>query len=432
MALSERKRFLYKVYTSAGTFISVWNDVISDFTYSQQLNTAGSAVEVVLGRTSETINPEVYTRILEDGDTRITEEGATRILFADTTFSTGGDSDVALNNKVEVYAFFGDYGQRLTEDGDTRITESGDIMMVEDGAPNGRLIFTGYISKIVSRFGTDETTRVTLMSHGAEMDNYVLEDGSNTTVTYSSYDPSNILKDVLDKFTAAGGLADYSTTSVQDTATTVSYTFRVNTILEAVQKCVELSPTDWFWRYDMANNIIYLNSRPTTPSHYFVKGKHIREIELEQHIEDLVNTVYFTGAETAGVNLFNKYTDATSISTYRRGLNRITDNRVTTDTAAEIISESEIERYKDPIYRTQITIQDKVYRIEDIELGQLVGFRNFGNFIDTLTMQVVGISYSPDAVTLELDSLLPRVSKRVEDIKRNLQQKEYQNNPTAP
>ena len=85
MSLSERKRFLYKVYTSAGTFIGVWNDVLSDFTYSQQLNTAGSAVEVVLGRTSETINPEVYTRILEDGDTRITEEGATRILFADTT-----------------------------------------------------------------------------------------------------------------------------------------------------------------------------------------------------------------------------------------------------------------------------------------------------------------------------------------------------------
>ena len=47
-------------------------------------------------------------------------------------------------------------------------------------------------------------------------------------------------------------------------------------------------------------------------------------------------------------------------------------------------------------------------------------------------MQVVGIDYSPDAIRLQLDTLLPRVSKRLEDIKRNLDKQETLANPTAP
>lgn len=433
MSGSERKRYAYKVYDSANTFVGYWDDVVSDFQYSQQINTAGSTVQVTLGRTSETRVQSLDTRITEASDTRITEDGRTRVAAMSTSFSVGGSSDVALNNNIEVYVFFGQLANRITEAGDTRITESGDIRIAEDGSPNGRLLFTGYISKFVSQFGSQETTIVTLMSHGAELDNYMLEDGSDTTVVYSSQDPTNILKDVLDKFTAAGGLVDYDTSSTQLTNTSVSYTFKVNTVLEAVRKCLDLAPTDWFWRLNMADNILHFNVRPTNVSHTFVLGKHIQNLQLEQHIEEIVNKVYFTGGDTgSGTNLFNKYSDATSIASYRQGLKKITDARVTTDASAEIISESEIDRLKDPIYRSQVTILDKTYSIEDIELGQLVGFRNFGNFIDSLTMQIVGITYRPDEVTLQLDSQLPEVSKRLEDIKRNLTQQEVVNNPTAP
>jgi hypothetical protein len=432
MSLSERKRYAYKIYDSSNTFIGYWDDVVSDFQYSQQLNTAGSAVDITLGRTSETLSQALDTRITEASDTRITEDGRTRVSATTSPFSVGGNSDVALNNNVVVYVFFGQLADRITETGDTRITESGDTRIAEDGSPNGRILFTGYISKFVSHYGSQETTTATIMSHGAELDNYMLESSSNTTVAYSSQDPTTILQDVLDKFTSAGGLADYNSGSTVLTGTTVSYTFKVNTTLEAIQKCLELAPTDWFWRINMADNIIYFNPRPTNTSHTFILGKHIKDLQLEQHIEELVNTVYFTGAESAGVNLFNKYTDATSIASYRPGLKKITDSRVSSNASAEIISESEIDRLKDPIYRSQITISDKVYPIEDIELGQLIGFKNFGNFIDSLTMQIMGITYSPDGVTLELDSLLPQVSKRVEDVRRNLNQQEVINNPSAP
>lgn len=433
MPVTERKRYAYKVYDPDGVFIGYWNDVDSDFQYSQQINTAGSTVRVILGRTSETLVQATDTRITEASDTRITEDSNTRSLATTSPFSVGGNSDVALNNKVVVYVFFGQLADRITEAGDTRITESGDTRIAEDGSPSGRVLFTGYISKFVSQFGSQETTIVTLMSYGAELDNYILEDGSNTTVSYTSDDPTTILQDVLDKFTGAGGLVDYDSTSTTMTGTSVSYDFKVNTILEAVKKCLDLSPTDWYWRLNMADNIIHFRPRPTTPSHTFVLGKHIQNLQLEQHIEEIVNKVYFTGGDTGGgTNLFNKYSDATSIAAYRQGVKKITDVQVITNAEAQTISETEINRLKDPIYRSQITILDKVYPIEEIELGQLIAFKNFGNFIDSLTMQIVGLTYSPDSVVLQLDSLLPEPSKRVEDIKRSLSQQEVINNPSAP
>ncbi len=164
-----------------------------------------------------------------------------------------------------------------------------------------------------------------------------------------------------------------------------------------------MAPYDWYWYVGLGDDTVYLQDKPTTASQTFILGKHIQELNLEYSIEDITNVVYFTGGEvSADVNLFKKYTDATSITNYRRGLNRITDNRVTLAASADLISNAEISREATPRYRTSITILDKVYDIEDIKLGQLVAFRNFGNYIDALTLQIVGLHYEPDKVTLQL------------------------------
>lgn len=432
MDSSSRKYYEYKVYSSTGTYLTSWTDVISEFGYNQEINTAGSAVQVELARNSETRIQSFDTRITQASDTRITEASDTRIATTDTLFSSGESTDVALNNKVEVYVFYGRQATRITQASDTRITEAGDTRIALDGAPNGRLLYTGFVTQIDSRYGQQETTLVTLLSYGAKMDKLILENASATTVTYSSQDPTAILRNVLDKFTAAGGIPDYDSTSTTLTNTSISYTFKVNTYYEAIQKCLELAPTDWFWYLDMAQNIIYFRPKPVQTTHLFIKGRHINSLKLEQHIEALVNVVYFTGGPTAGVNLFNKYSDAPSVATWGTYARKITDNRVTSDTTAQIISQSLIDRYKNPTYRSQITISDSVYNIEDVRLGELVTFANFGNDIDTLTMQIVGISYKPDEITLQLDTLPPAVSKRVEDIKRNLNQSDSLNNPSSP
>lgn len=785
------KLYEYKIYDpDTGDFLGRWDDVITEFGYSQEINSAGPAIDIDLARSADSIIRGFNPLITDDDETITTDTPDDIAAELNTTNAVGPGTTVDLNLDVKIYVFKED---------------SMDI--------DGQLVFTGYISKYITNYGPQETTRVTLFPYGADLDHYVLEDNSgNTRVPYYSEDPSNILKDALDRFNDDGGIPTYDagtpgdtevitnlitnpsmetnatgwvvdlgigsrssgggafgdyyyysqnmggssisyttpnlvngqqytfscylkktsgsvdwsgshnagsiwsespavTTSwqrfsktftatantpleisigvvgsdnqvqvdammlttgptlhdyfdgsstdtddvtydwtgtahgssstkttvistvgesIEDTATETTYTFNVNTIMEVIKKCLELAPTDWYWYYDVATNFVHFHPKGTEPDHKFVLGKHIKELNLEKYIEDLTNVIYFTGGtdnpvvedeftDTAGtqitshtgdknatwtkhananasaslaitdanrvrhnytgsvenvfyasgmpltpdyevecdvyiaswtgdmgicgrmstsaltfymarmmptsnqiqlykciagtftslgtyaytnpgngttqklklamkgseisvyvngdrvitatdtaiqtglrsgfrstgnavtnstglhydnfkviseannnVNLFKKYVDATSVSTYRRGLKRVTDNRIKRFDSMDIIADSQLERESIPRYRSSITILDKVYDIETIRLGQIVTFRNFGNFIDQLIMQIVRIDYSPDAVKLQLDTLLPSVPKRLEDIKRNLRQEEIKNNPDQP
>jgi hypothetical protein len=139
--------------------------------------------------------------------------------------------------------------------------------------------------------------------------------------------------------------------------------------------------------------------------------------------------VLFTGGGEP-VPVFKLYTEAPATGT-RRGLLQLSDSRVELESSADLLSEHELTKNKIQ-YKTSITIFDKVYEIEELQLGQVVGFRNFGNYVDALIMQIVGLSYEPDRVTLQLDSLRPTVSKRLADLKRNLNAQETIDAPTIP
>lgn len=427
------KSYLYKVYDTNDTYLGLWPDVSSDLNYENELFSAGSTIQVDLARNSDSkiIQLEnLNTTTLED---ITTQDGNTLVVGLETTNAIGPGSNVDVNYRVEIWVFYGEITDLSTTSGEIILTQDGENLQVNFGAVNGLRKFNGYITRYTSRYGGNETVRVSLASFGAELDNYVLESGTATTVAYSSQDPSNIVKDALDKFTAAGGLVDYTGSSVELTGTSVTYTFRLNTYLEVLKKCVELAPYDWFWHVGLGDDTVYFASKPLTPSHTFILGKHVQELDVEYSIEEITNKVYFTGGEvSADTNLYKKYTDATSIANYRQGLKRISDHRVTLAASADLISEAEIDRNSVPRYRSTITILENAYNIEEIVLGQLVTFRNFGNYIDDLDLQIVGLSYEPDRVTLQLDTLLPSVNKRIEDLRRNLVELDNEQTPTTP
>lgn len=427
------KSYLYKVYDTDDTFLGIWDDVTSDLVFDQELYSAGSSIRVDLARNSDSLVIQLEDLFTTSGEAITTQDSNTLIVGAETTNAVGPGSNVDVNYRVEVWVFYGEITDLSTTSGEIILTQGGENIQVNFGAVNGVRKFHGYITRYVSKYGGNESLQVSISSFGAELDNYVLESVTNTTVSYNSYDPSNILKDALDKFTAAGGLVDYDTSSVGTTATTVSYTFRLNTYLEVLQKCVELAPYDWYWYVGLGDDIVYFSSKPTTPSHTFILGKHLQELDVEYSIENITNKVYFVGGEvSADTSLFKKYTDSTSITNYRQGLQRITDHRVTLDASATLIAEAEIDRNNVPRYRSTITILENAYNIEEIKIGQLVAFRNFGNYIDELELQIVGLSYEPDRITLQLDTLLPSVNKRIEDLRRNLVELDNQQTPTAP
>lgn len=427
------KTYLYKVYDTDDNYLGLWNDVSSDLTYEWELYSAGSSIQVDLARNSDSKVIQLENLNTTSAEDITTQDGNTLVVGAETTNAVGPGSNVDLNYRVEIWVFYGEITDLSTTSGEIILTQAGENIQVNYGAINGVRKFHGYISRYVSRYGGNETVQVSIVSFGAELDNYVLENGSATTVAYSSQDPSNILKDALDKFTAAGGLVDYITSSVETTGTSVTYTFRLNTYLEVLKKCVELAPYDWYWYVGLGDDLVYFAAKPTTASHTFILGKHIQELNVEYSLENITNKVYFTGGEvSADTNLYKKYTDSTSITNYRQGLQRITDHRVTVTASADLIAEAEIDRNSIPRYRSTITILENAYNIEEIQLGQLVAFRNFGNYIDDLDLQIVGLSYEPDKVTLQLDTLLPSVNKRIEDLRRNLVELDSEQNPGTP
>lgn len=431
------KVYLYKVYDPDGNYIETWKDVVSDLTFTHEINTIGSTTMVELARNSDTLGVTTTPLQTEDGQNILTEDDQTILVATESRNQVGSGSSVDYNNRVDVVAYYGGVEPLLTEDGEVILTEDGEPILAELGAPNGRRVFTGFISEINSRYGNTESTMVQLTSYGFDLDQFPVTTAYNnntTTVAFNSYDPSEIVRVGIDRFAQTAALEQTSYTMRTDTSivssgTVVSYTFRNNTYKELLDKTLELLPSNWYYRVGLGDNTVYVRERSVDPQHLFYLGKHIKALDLKGSILDVVNHTLFTGGGDPALYVERKEAPANRT---RRGLEIMSDARVTLQSSAEIISEGKIEEANKLQYRTTIEVLTKQYDIESIQVGETIGFRNFGNYVDELTMTVVGLAYTPDVVQLQLETKPPTISQRLEDIRRNLNTQENQNIPSTP
>lgn len=166
--------------------------------------------------------------------------------------------------------------------------------------------------------------------------------------------------------------------------------------------------------------------------HIFVKGKHLADIDIEKSAEDLRNKVYFVGGDPGSGTLFKVYTDTAAIADSELGVHRITDRRFTLTASAQRYASKVMSEYGRPIWTSTITIPSSVYDIESIKLGQMVGFRNFGNFVDTQLLQIVGYNYTSTLITLTLGTLQEGMAEIIADLDEGLSNEQYQQLPTTP
>ena len=430
----QNKRYLYKVYDPDGNYIEVWKDVISDLTFTHEINTIGSSATIELARNSDTVGVSVEPLFTEDGQNLLTEDNLTILGSIESKNQIGSGSSVDYNNRVDVMVYYGGVEPLYTESMESLLTEDDEDLLADMGAPNGRRIFTGFISEINSRYGDTDTTIVQLTSYGWDLDQFPItrEDGA-TTVPFLSVDPSHIADWSLYKFRKdSSGYGTYTTRdslSIDNTGTVVSYTFRANTYKDVLEKTLELMPSNWYYRVGLGDNLVYFKERQATPQHLFCLGKHIKSLDLKGSIINSTNRVLFTGGGEP-----NLYIDRSEVPAdrTRRTLKMMSDNRVTVPDSAEIIADGAIEGNNKRLFRTTVEILTKQYDIESISVGETVGFRNFNNEVDTFTMQIVGLTYSPDSVQLQLDTKPPTISKRLEDTIRNLKVNENQGVPDTP
>lgn len=395
------KRYLYKIYDAAGAFITTVNDIIDEPRFTSYINSGLGDLTFKLPRSIASFDESV---------------------------------SIAQNNRV-------------------------DVVCIDNEAPTGQVIYSGYISKYAPSLDKGkEYIIVTCLGFITETERFMAEDASgNTTLNYTSDDPTDILKDILDKFTAAGGTADYAGSSAAATGTTVSYEFNTYTVKEALDKLVELAPVGWYYFVD-AENVVTFAGKDATANHTFVLDKDVETLIPEKSVENMCNKIYFTGGDVSGTPLYKKYTRAGSISTYGLYAKKVVDGSVTIEATADIIADSLLDRGDAPEVRTTLVIRDSNaglggYDIESIKPGdtcKIIGFtsqdtsiwdlavwdEDFWNYnlseVSSTVQQIMKVSYSPTKVTLEISSRLPNISKRVEDIKRNLDKVYTQQNPTAP
>lgn len=274
-----------------------------------------------------------------------------------------------------------------------------------------------------------------------------------TSIKYLSQDPSNILKDILDKFTAMGGLLDYATGTVDLTTTAVSYQFNTAMVQEALQKVVELAPEDWYFRVG-ADDLVYFKPKSSTVDHKFYIGRNIKYYKQEKRLENIVNYIYFKGKD-----FFKRYSNTSSEGVYGRYAKKMVDERVTKVATADIMANTILDRMATPEIRITIDVLDsngndgKGYDIESIKVGDTCKIFNATtkgeNLWDSMmwdvdswdydvtntagiALQIQKVEYHPDFVRLEISNRQPDIAKRIEDINRNLVDSQTADNQVIP
>lgn len=255
-----------------------------------------------------------------------------------------------------------------------------------------------------------------------------------TTVTYSTDDPvSDMAHGILLDYNLRGG---YITERDFDaTGLSLTYTFVVATILDALKKIIEMCQAGYYYYIDLGTAEIDIKQMNTAADYTVVRGRHISELNLALSIEQVKNYLLFSGGEVSpGVNLYQYYSDSESANNY--GLRTVTksDNRVTTAATADAIGDSFLEESAGETQETTLIVKDEDVDITQFLPGKTIGFRNFGNFIDDMVLQIVRreVNFSDGTATLTLGRLPIRMNDEVQRLIRGLSDQQTINNPTAP
>lgn len=434
-----QKDYEYRVFTSDGVYVSTWaSEVNSDFGYEQSINQTAGELIVSLARSPE--NRVVRLDALQDqtGSNILDQNSDVIYVQTESANAIGPGTDVQKNYNVDVYAFYGGYEPLLDQNSDIITDQNNDPILVQYGFPNGVRVYSGYIAKSRLKYGQNKGVSVTIVPRATGLYHHMFRDVlDNTTVSYGLTDPIQMARDAIDLYNTEGGVVTYTEESMPYSGEEAPYDFTLQRTKEVIDKVVDLLPAGYYHYPHPGENLQYILLKSETPHHTFYYERDITDFEIEESITQLINDVYFAGGVPDGSPdgtpaLLKHYDDATSQTTLRRGLDIISDSRVTIDTSAQALSQNKINQYKDSQYVTQITISDAVYDIESINLGEMVGFGNFGSFVDDLVLQIVRVQRKKHSITLDLGMIIPGESKRLEEIKRSIISEQVRDIADAP
>ena len=343
------KQVYIKSFEPDGTYIKTFSD-FSMGSFSKKMNVGISEMLITLARKLDTFN---------------------------------ANGDVSLGNKLEIW---------LTD---------------EDTGSTPIKIYTGYIEQQIPYInGNEERVEILCLSIASYLTQDVLKSGSQTTLytkatdgltttsgSKSASEIADVLKAVINFFRTNNpnlqlNYSNNSVETIEDTGNTLDYTFYALQYSEAIKKCKETAPQNWYWYID-ENEVLYFRAVPSIATHTFTIGKDISKIDVNKGLDSVKNiALIFDGQETGGNYL--QYKDDASISLYGRRVKQITDSAIGDVTSMNNLGASFIAENKDPRIRIVMEIadnneNDKGYNIESIQPGD--------------TCKIAGISPAEDLFT---------------------------------
>lgn len=255
-----------------------------------------------------------------------------------------------------------------------------------------------------------------------------------TTTTYSTDDPvADMAHGILLDYNARGGYITEG--DFEATGLSLTYTFVVATVLDALKKILELCPAGYYSYIDLGTAEIDIKSMSLTPDFTIVRGRHITELNLALTIEQVKNYLLLSGGDTGGgVNLYREYTDSESASAYGIRTATKSDNRITLAATADAIGDSFTEENAGEVQETSLIVKDEHIDITQFIPGKTIGFKNFGNFIDDMVLTIVRRepNFSDGIANLTLGRLPVRMNDEIQRLSRELLNEQTINNPSAP
>lgn len=541
-AITIQKDYDYKVFGPTGTYLGTFNNVVSEFTYSQKLGTGGTQVDIELAQTepdAKTVNnnqiqiweyssyypngilkfsgyisktkttygknenmkltclshgQDLNQLFVQSGDSSFlaqTTDTGTKVYMGNSgapldyyaqTFTVGSSitmtqvglkvdtsySASAGNQKiyVSVYKMLGASPDTSTDTVLASIKSysltaalTGTVIYVSVGTlsltsgntyyftvSRGNIDLWLYYSNANpyasgSMYGANPSPLVIRSSDDLYFN--LLQRGGGLSGSYVSKDTSYIMNDILSSYQSYGGLVGRpnngigGTTGYASNYANVTYTFKLQTVLQAIQAVAALAPAGCYWYVDPAYNILYFAKAKTYPEIILVKGKHINSLELEATKEDIANTVYLVGGDDGTATNTSIFVGVYgTVGTNRISTVLLTDNRINSTTGgtttARTVAQSYLDNHSSETYTTQVVINDTTMDINLPKLGMIVGYNGFGTSLDTILMQIVGIKYEPDQVTLDLGTLPPRTSNQLAKVQASLTSTQTLNAPITP
>lgn len=408
-------------------------------------------------------------------------------MFHSKEFKSPLEFSIEINNGVspmelESTLKFSDWTQTTGRFSKLQIGQKCKFWVFDKENPSGIQVYSGIFNGInVHIENGQQSLMLSFLPNTFLLYKKILRDsaGSNTTVSYNSVEPADMVKSII--YRANVGIG-YNRSTVIDTGLSRTYQFKSSNSMEALKKVMDLLPHGWFF-YVGGDDKVYLRSyeqgEPTltlwnqfnwgtgvwyydpatvrTRLHTLASMTQLKWVEFKKDMSSMVNRVLFLGGGSP--QLYKQYNNNASQTVYGTYEELITDERVTDATTSQYMSDRLTDQNSLPRTFASAEIIDsnfssKGYNIEDVKPGDKIKF--FSEYKDELLTKwgqfswgedkwynsikaLFGVSYYIKKITykfysaiVELDIYPEGFGTRVSDAYRDLKDYRFKDAPSVP